>query len=134
MGRFSPRGMAQAMASTTCGTTCSGVTKFTLWQLSCWRRSITAAMSVAVISPPSRCWEMSLLWQGPASRGEPANRRRSGMWRYLVQHGNAKTEEEDAERPLTDRAAADVGRVVEVAARVRGLVVAGFGRPAPRCR
>jgi hypothetical protein len=32
------------------------------------------------------------------------------MWRYLVQHGHAKTEEEDAERPLTDRAAADVGR------------------------
>jgi phosphohistidine phosphatase len=47
------------------------------------------------------------------------------MWLYLVQHGQAKTEEEDPERPLTDRGAADVGRVAEVAARVRG---AGSGR------
>lgn len=47
------------------------------------------------------------------------------MWLYLVQHGQAKTEEEDPERPLTDRRAADGGRVVEVAARVRGAGVAG---------
>ena len=38
------------------------------------------------------------------------------MWLYLVQHGQAKTEEEDPERPLTDRGAADVGRVAGVAA------------------
>jgi phosphohistidine phosphatase len=38
------------------------------------------------------------------------------MWLYLVQHGQAKTEEEDPERPLTDRGAADVRRVAEVAA------------------
>jgi phosphohistidine phosphatase len=37
---------------------------------------------------------------------------------YLVQHGQAKTEEEDPERPLTDRGAADVRRVAEVAAAV----------------
>jgi phosphohistidine phosphatase len=38
------------------------------------------------------------------------------MWLYLVQHGQAKTEAEDRERPLTDRGAADVRRVAEVAA------------------
>jgi phosphohistidine phosphatase len=31
---------------------------------------------------------------------------------YLVQHGEAKSEEEDAERPLTDRGVSDVRRVV----------------------
>ena len=31
---------------------------------------------------------------------------------YLVQHGEAKSEEEDPDRPLTDRGASDVRRVV----------------------
>ncbi len=31
---------------------------------------------------------------------------------YLVQHGEAKSEEDDPERPLTDRGASDVRRVV----------------------
>jgi phosphohistidine phosphatase len=34
---------------------------------------------------------------------------------YLVQHGEAKGEEEDPERPLTDRGAEDVRRVAELA-------------------
>ena len=32
---------------------------------------------------------------------------------YLVQHGEAKPEEEDPERPLTDRGASDVRRCLE---------------------
>ena len=38
------------------------------------------------------------------------------MWLHLVQHGHAKTEAQDPERPLTDRGAADVRRVAELAA------------------
>ena len=35
---------------------------------------------------------------------------------YLVQHGEARTEQEDPERPLTARGVADVRRVAGVAA------------------
>jgi phosphohistidine phosphatase len=35
---------------------------------------------------------------------------------YLVQHGEAKAEDEDPDRPLTDRGAADVRRVAGLAA------------------
>jgi phosphohistidine phosphatase len=34
---------------------------------------------------------------------------------YLVQHGEATSEEEDPDRPLTDRGAGDVGRVAQLA-------------------
>ena len=37
---------------------------------------------------------------------------------YLVQHGEAKREEEDPSRPLTDRGREEVRRVAEYAARV----------------
>jgi phosphohistidine phosphatase len=40
---------------------------------------------------------------------------------YLVQHGEAKTDEEDPDRPLTDKGFADVGRVASHA--VTGLGV-----------
>jgi phosphohistidine phosphatase len=36
---------------------------------------------------------------------------------YLMQHGEAKTKEEDPERPLTDRGKGDVGRVATCIAR-----------------
>ena len=39
---------------------------------------------------------------------------------YLVQHGEAKTEEQDPERPLTDQGVADVRRVA-------GLIAGGGG-------
>ncbi len=38
------------------------------------------------------------------------------MHLYLVQHGEAKREEEDAERPLTDRGREDITRVARFAA------------------
>jgi phosphohistidine phosphatase len=42
---------------------------------------------------------------------------------FLVQHGEATSEQEDPERPLTDRGAGDVRRVARVASDV-GLVTA----------
>jgi phosphohistidine phosphatase len=42
---------------------------------------------------------------------------------YLVQHGEAKSEEEDPDRPLTDRGVTDVRRVVGVAAGPGGVMV-----------
>jgi phosphohistidine phosphatase len=42
---------------------------------------------------------------------------------YLVQHGEAKTEAEDPERPLTDRGASDVRRVARVAAEAGTVAV-----------
>ncbi|SRR6266542_1898911 len=44
---------------------------------------------------------------------------------YLVQHGEAKSEEEDPERPLTDRGVDDVRRVARVAAAAGSVVVDG---------
>ena len=44
------------------------------------------------------------------------------MERYLVQHGAAKSEDEDPERSLTEQGAADVERVAAFAARI-GLEV-----------
>ena len=38
---------------------------------------------------------------------------------FLVQHGEAKTEQEDPERPLTDRGASDVSRVARAATEAR---------------
>lgn len=38
---------------------------------------------------------------------------------YLMQHGEAKTQEEDPERPLTDRGKAEVGRVAAWIARAK---------------
>jgi phosphohistidine phosphatase len=40
---------------------------------------------------------------------------------YLVQHGRAKTEDEDPERPLTDRGVDDVGRVARHAVETFGV-------------
>ena len=42
---------------------------------------------------------------------------------YLVQHGEAKTEQEDPERPLTDRGAEDVRRVANRATERGGLAI-----------
>jgi phosphohistidine phosphatase len=42
---------------------------------------------------------------------------------YLVQHGEAKSEEEDPERPLTDRGAGGVRRVADLAREVGGVAV-----------
>jgi phosphohistidine phosphatase len=42
---------------------------------------------------------------------------------YLVEHGEAKSEEEDPGRPLTDRGVIDVRRVVGVASGVGGVIV-----------
>jgi phosphohistidine phosphatase len=42
---------------------------------------------------------------------------------YLVQHGEAKSEEEDPERPLTDRGASDVRRVVRQATGAGSVTV-----------
>jgi phosphohistidine phosphatase len=42
---------------------------------------------------------------------------------YLVQHGEAKSEEEDPQRPLTDRGAGDVRRVADLAYEVGGVAV-----------
>jgi phosphohistidine phosphatase len=42
---------------------------------------------------------------------------------YLVRHGEAKSEEEDPDRPLTDRGATEVRRVVGVAAGAGGVMV-----------
>ena len=42
---------------------------------------------------------------------------------YLVQHGEAKSEEEDPDRPLTDRGATEVRRVVGVAAGAGSVMV-----------
>lgn len=42
---------------------------------------------------------------------------------YLIQHGEAKSEEEDPDRPLTDRGVTDVRRVVGVAAGAGSVVV-----------
>jgi phosphohistidine phosphatase len=42
---------------------------------------------------------------------------------YLVQHGEAKSEEEDPDRPLTDRGVTDVRRVVGVVAGPGGVMV-----------
>lgn len=44
---------------------------------------------------------------------------------YLVQHGEAKSEEEDPERPLTDRGARDVRRVADLAVEIGAV---GIGR------
>jgi phosphohistidine phosphatase len=46
-----------------------------------------------------------------------------GVRLYLVQHGEAKSEEEDPERPLTDRGASDVRRVVRQAAGAGSVTV-----------
>jgi phosphohistidine phosphatase len=43
--------------------------------------------------------------------------------RYLVEHGEAKSEEEDPDRPLTDRGVIDVRRVVGVVAGPGGVMV-----------
>lgn len=43
---------------------------------------------------------------------------------YLVQHGEAKSEDEDPERPLTDGGAREVRRVADVAGRA-GVVTVG---------
>lgn len=40
---------------------------------------------------------------------------------YLVQHGEARTEDEDPERPLTDRGLDDVGRVARHAVERAGV-------------
>jgi phosphohistidine phosphatase len=40
---------------------------------------------------------------------------------YLVQHGPAKAEDEDPERPLTDQGLADVGRVARLAVERLGV-------------
>ena len=45
------------------------------------------------------------------------------MWLYLVQHGEATSEEEDPERPLTERGVVDVHRVARKAAEA-GIVTA----------
>jgi phosphohistidine phosphatase len=42
---------------------------------------------------------------------------------YLVQHGEAKSEEEDPDRPLTDRGATEVRRVAGVAAGAGSVMV-----------
>jgi phosphohistidine phosphatase len=42
---------------------------------------------------------------------------------YLVQHGQAQSEEEDSERPLTDRGASDVRRVVRQATGAGSVTV-----------
>jgi len=42
---------------------------------------------------------------------------------HLVQHGEAKSEEEDPERPLTDRGASDVGRVARHVAATGAIAV-----------
>ena len=42
---------------------------------------------------------------------------------YLVQHGEAKPEEEDTERPLTDRGASDVRRVARHLAVTGGATI-----------
>jgi phosphohistidine phosphatase len=46
-----------------------------------------------------------------------------GVRLYLVQHGEAKSEEEDPERPLTDRGASDVRRVVRQATGAGSVTV-----------
>ena len=45
----------------------------------------------------------------------------SEMRLYLVQHGEATSEEEDPERPLTDRGVGDVRRVARLAADAGGV-------------
>jgi phosphohistidine phosphatase len=45
------------------------------------------------------------------------------MWLYLVQHGEATSEEKDPERPLTERGVVDVHRVARKAAEA-GIVTA----------
>ena len=40
---------------------------------------------------------------------------------YLVQHGQAKSEDEDPERPLTDKGADDVARVADQAVKQLGV-------------
>ena len=45
------------------------------------------------------------------------------MWLYLVQHGEAASEDEDPERPLTERGVVDVHRVARKAAE-SGIVTA----------
>jgi phosphohistidine phosphatase len=45
------------------------------------------------------------------------------MWLYLVQHGEATSEEEDPERPLSERGVVDVHRVARKAAE-SGIVTA----------
>jgi phosphohistidine phosphatase len=42
---------------------------------------------------------------------------------YLIQHGEAKSEEQDPDRPLTDHGVTDVRRVVGVAAGTGSVVV-----------
>jgi phosphohistidine phosphatase len=42
---------------------------------------------------------------------------------YLVQHGEAKSDEEDPDRPLTDRGARDVRTVADLAHEVGGVAV-----------
>ena len=42
---------------------------------------------------------------------------------YLVQHGEARSEEKDPERPLTDRGASDVRRVAKLATEAGGVMV-----------
>jgi phosphohistidine phosphatase len=59
------------------------------------------------------------------------NERSDYMELYLVQHGKAKKEEEDPERPL-----AEIGReeVEKVAARAAGLIKVGSVRHSPKLR
>ena len=66
IGTSRPPSIAISTASRTWGTTCSGVTKFTLWHPRRWSESIIEAISPA--GAPSSAvgftpWEMSKFWQ-----------------------------------------------------------------------
>src|SRR2546422_11445957 len=60
-----------------------------------------------------------------AARGAPDHLTRL-MDRYLVQHGEAKPEQEDPARPLTDRGRHEVERVAQAAQRSEVAVAAIF--------